>query len=113
MTAPRGKGPRHPEVPTSDPLADLRADPAVMDDVLPALAPAEVFALESGGVFDQAWHDDAATAVVTAWHADTTSIRSLHRGGTCACRYLAQSALRTAVGVVLPVAVEGEGERDG
>lgn len=124
MPTPRSHGPRHPEVPTSDPLADLRAQ-AIADgnmDRQHAIGLLTPLALDGptgnlpggvSGVFDQAWHDDAATAVVTGWHADLVATRSLHRGGTCSCRYLAAAALRTAVGVALPEAVEGEGERDG
>lgn len=112
MTTPRSsKVPRHPEVDTTDPLADLRLPDATPVPTVEQVA--DTLELP-GGVFDQAWHDDAATAAVTAWHADDVAATVLHAGGACSCRYLATMALHVTVGVALPVAVEGdEVERDG
>lgn len=44
--------------------------------------------------------EDSVSVVIAAWHADTTALGFLHKGGVCGCNYLARAALAG----VLPVA---------
>jgi hypothetical protein len=53
--------------------------------------------------------------IVVAYHSDTVATGALHKGGTCACRYLARLALRAALGApVEPVEdqEDDEGQAD-
>lgn len=107
---PARKG--HPTVskpvpPTAEALADLRSQftgdddapergPAPLDDPGPpeTATPATFVALASPSD-----RQGQRAVLIAAWHADTTSVGFLHRGGTCGCRYLANVALDA----VLPV----------
>lgn len=97
-----------------DPLAALREPVITTPPVsLEKTEPAEVEGdLLVGVLMDQAWHDDAVRTTVAAWHADPVAQKFAHRGGTCSCRYLAALCLKVSVGVALPEAVEGDGERE-
>ena len=84
--------------PSNDPLADLR--PA---DDTPAghtpNTPAEPEGTDTlRPVASQDFHDQAKAEIVAAFHLDQVATGMLHKGGTCACRYLADLALRTALG---------------
>lgn len=84
--------------PTNDPLADLRpADdtPAGHTPNTPA-EPEGTDALRP--VASQDFHDQAKAEIVAAFHLDQVATGMLHKGGTCGCRYLADLALRTALG---------------
>lgn len=110
--------PRKPVAPPADPLADLRPDddtpnvPAVVSDAQPNDDTEEPFVLDA---LDAAWHEDAQTRIVAAWHRDRTAQGFAHKGGVCGCRFLARVALVAAVGepVALPDDVEDEPDGDG
>lgn len=88
--------PRTKTPPTTDPLADLRPpddSPAgppqpQVDDLVVTIRP----------MASQEVHDAMRAEVVVAFHADTVAAGTLHKGGVCACRYLATLALRTVLG---------------
>lgn len=42
--------------------------------------------------------DEIRAQMIATWHADTVALPILHKGGTCACRYIANTVLP----VVLP-----------
>lgn len=109
--------PRKPAAPPADPLADLRPS-----DDTPNIPPVtdvqpneteEPFVLDA---LDAAWHEDAQTRIVAAWHHDTTAQGFAHKGGACGCRYLARKALIAAIGEPVQVSdddVEAEPDGDG
>lgn len=90
-----------PLTPPADPLADLREPETA---ALPTAAvpvndpPADEPAVLEAQPLDLLWHNDAATKIVTRWHADLDLRAMLHGGGACGCRYLATVALLEAVG---------------
>lgn len=79
-----------------DPLADLRAD--VRADV-PASAPTAPVSLlkaeprRAPAPEDEHTGEAALARIVGSWHANVTTASFAHGGGTCGCRYLAQTAL--------------------
>lgn len=111
---------RTPQTPTpeADPLADLRP---------PADAPTDREQEQAAGgepgdqiataVYDADWHAAANAQIVAAFHQDTVATGALHKGGTCACRYLARLALTASLGLPVqreePAEEEGEQETDG
>lgn len=96
---------------TSDPLADLRTDepagPPAPDDVEPQA--------DEVALFSQEWHDEALARAVVAMHRDTVATGSLHKGGTCPCRYLSRLVIQAAVGepVEADPDEDDEGRTDG
>jgi len=100
-----------PTKPQADPLADLRApdaEPGVTDSDLPEPEP---FSLSAPADF----HAAKRAEIVTAFHGDTVAAGALHKGGTCACRYLATLAVKTMLGapVEAPESTESDDEAEG
>lgn len=80
---------------TADPLADLRQDdtpagPPSLDEAPQDAEPRPTFTPEH--------FREMASEVVVAFHLDTVATGTLHKGGVCACHYLARTALRAALG---------------
>lgn len=104
--------PTKPSPAPSDALADLRADFTGTDDApergpepLDDPGPSERTAAAQGTPLASPDDRDAQRAlVITAWHADTTTVGFLHGGGMCGCRYIANAALDA----VLPVHLNAE-----
>lgn len=48
--------------------------------------------------------EEARSRMIATWHNDTVAYPILHKGGTCACRYLANVALA----VIMPAQVDDE-----
>jgi len=94
------RAPRTHYQPAPDPLADLR-DPVEGQgpgDPEPLVAPPPVFSRDLLTPEDQ----EAARAIlVAAWHADSTTLGFLHKGGVCGCWYLSGVTARA----ILPVQV--------
>lgn len=91
----------------ADPLADLRAPEPATSPAPGLTAPAEGEGTqgppsgpESGAepVRDALWHESAVASIVADWHGDPTASSFGHGGGTCACRYLAERALKAVHG---------------
>lgn len=103
--------PAEPE-PVADPLAALR-DPAEDARTIPGQdqeAPQddqgetqEDEPTPVGLVTQERW-DEARREAVVAFHADTTAVGFLHKGGTCGCHYIAGVVLQA----VLPVQHEDD-----
>lgn len=80
----------------TDPLADLRpTDDAPAGPPQPEVADQVV---EIRPMASQAVHDAMRAEIVVAYHGDTVAAGTLHKGGVCACRYLATLAVRTILG---------------
>lgn len=89
---------------TADPLADLRGGQ-------PIAPPAEPEP-EAGPVPPSAapeFHRDAVGRIVQAFHADAVAAGTLHKGGTCACQYLATKAVRIVLGSPVPDGPQDDG----
>ena len=102
-----------PQAAEADPLADLREPegatppgPPAAPDVKPDPEPVDE-------THDALWHEDAATRITQAWHADTTSQGFAHKGGVCGCRYLARKALLAALGEPVEALPDVEDGNDG
>lgn len=101
--------PTAPTKPGTDPLADLRPS-----DDTPAGPPqpeVEDQVLEIRPMASQEVHDAMRAEIVVAFHADTVAAGTLHKGGVCACRYLATLAVRTVLGVPVE-ALEAEDDQE-
>jgi hypothetical protein len=89
--------PTAPTKPGTDPLADLRpADDSPAGPPQPEVADQVV---EIRPMASQEVHDAMRAEIVVAYHGDTVAAGTLHKGGVCACRYLATLAVRTILGV--------------
>lgn len=91
MSRPRPSAPTAP----TDPLADLRPKDSPAGPPQPEVEPdvVEIRPMASQGV-----HDAMRAEIVVAFHADTVAAGTLHKGGVCACRYLATLAVRSVMG---------------
>jgi hypothetical protein len=63
-------------------------------------------------------HDAMRAEIVVAFHGDTVAAGTLHKGGVCACRYLATLALRTVLGAPVepdaePIDLDDQGDAQG
>lgn len=88
---------RPPQVQTSDPLADLRAEsPAAL--TITDAPPTEDQTPDTLATGPQAVHDQYVGQIVAGWHQDTTAQGFAHKGGACGCRYLAAGAVQALMG---------------
>lgn len=106
--------PPRTKTPPADPLADLRPEGSPSGPPAPEVP--EV--LEIRPMASQEVHDAMRAEIVVAYHGDTVAAGTLHKGGVCACRYLAALAVRTVMGEPMdpdaePIDLDPQGDPQG